>query len=163
LKYVDSEKQTRVNGVSFSVRAGEIVGIAGVEGNGQNELIEMITGLSVPTEGQIEMMGKSIAGRGIGELRNLGMAYIPSDRMALGVASTMSIEENLITTKIKKKLLYNKFKLMDLTKINRLSAKLVEELPDQMQFRPDSCGNAVPAGTFKRLLSPENSLRKIHA
>ncbi len=127
LKYVDSEKQTRANGVSFSVRAGEIVGIAGVEGNGQNELIEMITGLSVPTEGQIEMMGKSIAGRGIGELRNLGMAYIPSDRMALGVASTMSIEENLITTKIKKKLLYNKFKLMDLTKINRLSAKLVEE------------------------------------
>ncbi len=75
LKYIDSEKQTQVNGVSFTVRSGEIVGIAGVEGNGQNELIEMITGLTIPTEGKIEMLGQETTGRSIGILRDLGMAY----------------------------------------------------------------------------------------
>lgn len=127
LKFVDSDKQIRVNGVSFSVRAGEIVGIAGVEGNGQDELIEMIAGLIKPADGKIEMLGQETTGKGIGALRDLGMAYIPSDRMTLGVSKTMSIEENLITTKIKKPILFNRFKLMDRTKINRLSAELVQE------------------------------------
>jgi simple sugar transport system ATP-binding protein len=127
LKFTDTEKQTRVGGVSFDLRSGEITGIAGVEGNGQNELIQMITGLAIPSEGKIEMLGRETTGQGIGFLRDLGMAYIPSDRMSLGVTPTMSIEENLITTKIKKPLLYNKFKLLDKSKIHKLSAGLVEE------------------------------------
>ena len=127
LKFVDSDKQTRVNGVSFSVRSGEIVGIAGVEGNGQDELIEMIIGLAKPADGKIEMLGRETTGKPIGVLRDLGMAYIPSDRMTLGVSKTMSIEENLITTKIKKPFLYNRFKLMEKSKINKLSAELVQE------------------------------------
>ncbi|MDD3169425.1 MAG: ATP-binding cassette domain-containing protein, partial [Eubacteriales bacterium] len=127
LKFIDQEKQTKVNDVSFTVRAGEIVGIAGVEGNGQNELIQMITGLAIPTEGKIEMLGRNTTKLSIGNLRDLGMAYIPSDRMTLGVVPTMSIEDNLITTKIKKPFLYNRFKLMAKPKINKLSAELVKE------------------------------------
>ena len=127
LKFIDSDKQAKVNGVSFSVRAGEIVGIAGVEGNGQDELIGMITGLAKPAAGKIEMLGQETTGKSIGVLRDFGMAYIPSDRMTLGVTETMSIEENLITTKIKKPLLFNRFKLMDKSKINKLSAELVQE------------------------------------
>lgn len=127
LKFIDQEKQLKVNDVSFTVRAGEIVGIAGVEGNGQNELIQMITGLAIPTEGKIEMLGQNTTKLSIGNLRDLGMAYIPSDRMTLGIVSTMSIEENLITTKVKKSFLYNRFKLMSKSKINKLSAELVEE------------------------------------
>lgn len=127
LNFIDGEKQNRVDNVSFSVRAGEIVGIAGVEGNGQDELIRMITGLAVPAGGKIEMLGQDVAGKRIGALRDLGMSYIPSDRMTLGVTSTMSIEENLITTKINKSLLFNKFNLMDKSKINKLSTDLIEE------------------------------------
>ena len=127
LTFIDSEKQKRVDKVSFSVRSGEIIGIAGVEGNGQTELIEMITGLAQPAAGNIEMLGKITAGKGIGYLRDLGMAYIPSDRMTLGVTSTMSIEENLITTKIRKRDLINKLQLLDKKRINKLSKEQVEE------------------------------------
>ena len=127
LTYIDADKQKRVDSVSFSVRSGEIVGIAGVEGNGQTELIEMIAGLAQPAEGKIEMIHQETGGKKIGFLRDIGMAYIPSDRMTLGVTSTMSIEENLITTKVRKRDFINKFRLLDKKGINKLSESLVEE------------------------------------
>lgn len=127
IQYIDGNNQPLVNGISFSVRGGEIVGIAGVEGNGQDELIQMITGLLTPSGGGIRMLGRNTSGKGIKFLRNLGMSYIPSDRMTMGVSSSMSIEENLITTKLQKPILYNRLKLMKKANINKLSAELVKE------------------------------------
>lgn len=127
VKRVDSDKKAVVDGVSFTVRAGEIVGIAGVEGNGQNELIEIITNLIKRDSGNINMFGIDTKGKHIGELRKLGLAYIPSDRMTLGITKQMSIEENLITTKLKSSEIYNKFKLLDSKAIRKLSQKLVKE------------------------------------
>lgn len=127
VRRVDSDKKAVVDGVSFTVRAGEIVGIAGVEGNGQNELIEIITNLIKRDSGDINMFGIDTKGKHIGELRKLGLAYIPSDRMTLGITKQMSIEENLITTKLKSSEIYNKFKLLDSKAIRKLSQKLVKE------------------------------------
>lgn len=127
VKHIDSDKKTVVDGVSFTVRAGEIVGIAGVEGNGQNELIELITNLIKKDSGKITMFGKDTKGKHIGKLRELGLAYIPSDRMTLGITKQMSIEDNLITTKLKSSEIYNKFKLLDSKAIRKLSNKLVKE------------------------------------
>lgn len=127
VRRVDSDKKAVVDGVSFTVRAGEIVGIAGVEGNGQNELIEIITNLIKRDSGNINMFGIDTKGKHIGELRKLGLAYIPSDRMTLGITKQMSIEENLITTKLKSSEIYNKFKLLDSKAIRKLSQKLVKE------------------------------------
>lgn len=126
VKWTDRQNVAVVNDVTFSVRAGEIVGIAGVEGNGQDELIEMITGLKKHEGGDIVMFGRSVKGEEIGSLRGRGMSYIPSDRMTLGAATTMSIENNIISTKIKDRSLHSGM-LLSAKKITALSEKLVAE------------------------------------
>ncbi|MDO4500935.1 MAG: ABC transporter ATP-binding protein [Erysipelotrichaceae bacterium] len=89
-----------VKNVSFSVRAGEIVGIAGVEGNGQREMIDAITGLGKYAEGSIQLRGQEIGEKNNKQLRELGLVHVPEDRMTLGIAGSMTIEDNLIADKI---------------------------------------------------------------
>ncbi|WP_457754546.1 ABC transporter ATP-binding protein [Thermococcus sp.] len=85
-----------VKGLSFEVRAGEIFGIAGVEGNGQTELIEAITGLRKIEKGKIILNGKDITGRPPKELYNLGVAHIPEDRTHMGLILDMTVAENAV-------------------------------------------------------------------
>ncbi len=89
-----------VKKVSFSVREGEIVGIAGVEGNGQRQLIDAITGLWPYASGSITVEGEEIHGKSIKELRKLGLVHVPEDRMTLGIAPQMSIKDNMIADKM---------------------------------------------------------------
>ena len=85
--------------VSFSLRSGEILGIAGVEGSGQEEVVELITGLkSCGNNGNILFSGKDIKSEKIKDIRKKGLAYIPEDRMTRGVAEHVSIRENLISS-----------------------------------------------------------------
>jgi ABC-type uncharacterized transport system ATPase subunit/ABC-type uncharacterized transport system permease subunit len=84
-----------VRNVTLSVRVGEIVGIAGVEGNGQTELVEVVTGLRPPTSGTVSLDGKNVTRASVDSRRDAGIAYIPEDRLQRGVVSTMSIEDNL--------------------------------------------------------------------
>lgn len=93
--YVDDIGKCLVKDVSFGIRAGEIVGIAGVEGNGQNELSEMITGLLPMTEGEIAVNGHSTKGMSIRKIRDLGLAHISEDRMTYGCAPDLSVYDNL--------------------------------------------------------------------
>ena len=88
-----------VNHISFDLRKGEILGIAGVEGNGQGELVEAITGLKKFIYGDIEINGQSIKDLSIKDIRNLKTCHIPEDRMTYGVADILSIEQNLISDK----------------------------------------------------------------
>jgi simple sugar transport system ATP-binding protein len=85
-----------VRGLSFEVRAGEIFGIAGVEGNGQTELIEAITGLRRPEKGHVILNGAEITGRSPKELYEAGMAHIPEDRTHMGLILDMTVTENAI-------------------------------------------------------------------
>ena len=89
-----------VKNISFTVREGEILGLAGVEGNGQRELIDSITGLHVYSEGSITVMGKEVKDMNIKKLRETGLVHVPEDRMTLGIAGNMSIKENMIADKI---------------------------------------------------------------
>ncbi|MEA5070198.1 MAG: ATP-binding cassette domain-containing protein, partial [Christensenellaceae bacterium] len=114
------------DGVSISVRAGEIVGVAGVEGNGQNELVEMIFALKQPFCGSVEIMGRNIHGMSVRALRSLGTAYVPADRMTLGLAKTMSIEENLLTTKLDDPSMY-RAGLIDSRRVRAMAEGLVDE------------------------------------
>jgi len=88
----------RVDGVSFEVRRGEIVGIAGVEGNGQTELIEALAGLSDPTRvsGEIIFLGRDITRRGARLRREIGIAHIPEDRHRRGLLLEFTLAENSI-------------------------------------------------------------------
>ena len=101
LKALDNRGLPAVRGVSLTVRRGEILGIASIEGNGQSELIEAITGMRPLRGGAVTIMGKSIAGKTPGEIRALGLAHVPEDRLATGVCAPADITDNLIVGKEK--------------------------------------------------------------
>lgn len=85
----------KINNLSFELHSGEILGIAGVEGNGQSELVDVITGLSKKYSGEISLKGTEIRKLSIREIRDQKIGHIPEDRMVSGCASHLSIQENL--------------------------------------------------------------------
>ncbi len=87
-----------VMNVSFEVRAGEILGIAGVNGNGQTELVEAITGMRLAELGRVRLLGKDITRRPVGVRRREGLAHIPEDRMGVGLNLQTTLDENLVVT-----------------------------------------------------------------
>ena len=91
----DDRDLEAVNGVSLSVRGGEIVAIAGVDGNGQQELVEAITGLRTPTQGRITVGGEDTTGRGVSAATDAGVAHIPEDRHRRGLVLPFTLAENL--------------------------------------------------------------------
>lgn len=93
---VDDKGVAMLKDVSLKVHGGEIFGIAGVEGNGQRELVEVITGMRKATGGEILYFNENIIGKSIGEIRNLKIGHIPEDRQTTGACLTSTIEENLI-------------------------------------------------------------------
>ncbi|MCL5429811.1 MAG: ABC transporter ATP-binding protein [Chloroflexi bacterium] len=88
--------QPVVNDVSFGVRAGEIYGIAGVQGNGQTELVEAITGLKKSVSGNVKILGKDITNLGPRLLAHAGLAHVPEDRQKHGLVLAFSVEANLV-------------------------------------------------------------------
>jgi len=96
LTYANEAGRALVKHVSFKVHEGEILGIAGVEGNGQTELVEVLTGLRRPTAGEARVDGVVITGHGPRRVREAHVAHIPEDRLSNGVASEACIADNLI-------------------------------------------------------------------
>jgi simple sugar transport system ATP-binding protein len=88
-----------VDNVSLDVRAGEILGVAGVSGNGQRELAELVAGLVAPTGGVITVCGSETNGRGTRLVRRAGLAYVPEDRLGTGLSPSLSIVDNMVLTK----------------------------------------------------------------
>lgn len=88
-----------ISHVSFQVHKGEIVGIAGVSGNGQTELVEAIAGMNSLDGGEILFKGKAINEASVGERRDMGMAHIPEDRMVVGLNLQTTLDENLIVSR----------------------------------------------------------------
>lgn len=98
LLVADSAGLPAVVGVSFDVRAGEILGIAGVSGNGQTELIEAISGMREIDNGSVTLFADEITSMTVHDRRSAGMAHIPEDRMTTGLNLTTNIDENVIVT-----------------------------------------------------------------
>ncbi len=97
LHYVDPTGVERLQQINFTVHAGEILGIAGVEGNGQFELVNAIVGLLMPTTGSIQVQGQELTTLPILARRDL-VSFVPQDRRRLGGAVTASITENMLMT-----------------------------------------------------------------
>ncbi len=89
-----------LRGVSLEVRAGEILGVAGVDGNGQSELEQVIAGLRPVTQGQITISGQETTHRPVQETHRAGLAHIPSDRYRMGLLPDFSVAENLFLQRI---------------------------------------------------------------
>ena len=96
ISVVDEAGVTRLRDVSFSVQCGEIVGVAGVEGNGQGELVEAILGIVPVTDGSIHLHGDDVTGRSVRQRREAGLGYIPEDRHRRGLLLPAPVWENSI-------------------------------------------------------------------
>jgi ABC-type uncharacterized transport system ATPase subunit len=96
LSLVSAKGQHVLSGVSFSVHRGEILGVCGVEGNGQTELFEVLVGLRKPTRGRVRLKGSDITSASTLERMRLGLAHIPPDRSRMGMVGEMSLRENLL-------------------------------------------------------------------
>jgi ABC-type uncharacterized transport system ATPase subunit len=87
-----------VRGVDFEIRAGEILGIAGVAGNGQDELVEALIGLRRPTAGRVTLSGTDVTARSPRALNAAGVAYVPADRHRFGLVLSFPVADNIVLT-----------------------------------------------------------------
>ena len=94
--YIREDGRQILNDVNLDIHGGEILGLAGVEGNGQSELIELIMGLLKPSSGQVEVLGLDATTTLTKDIRNAGVAYIPQDRQRDGLLMTAPLWENRV-------------------------------------------------------------------
>ena len=141
LSVLDDRDQRAVDRVSFEVRAGEILAIAGVQGNGQTELAEAILGLRPihSNEGDISISGSSVRGKTVRSILEKGVGYVPEDRKKNGLISEFSIAENLMLNGSFTKPYANGFGIAFATR-----ARLAEERVKEFDVRTTSA--LTPAG-----------------
>ncbi|HUK06431.1 MAG TPA: ABC transporter ATP-binding protein [Stellaceae bacterium] len=96
LRVRDPEGVTRLDRVSLDLRAGEVLGVAGVAGNGQSELIKALVGLAAPSSGMIRLHGRDITGASVAERRRHGLGCIAEDRLRDGAIAELSAAENVL-------------------------------------------------------------------
>lgn len=124
-KVVNTGKKV-LDDVSLCVRSGEILGVAGVEGNGQREISEIIAGMDHVFEGTVTINGQDTRKLSIRQIREAGVAHISEDRMTYGIVADGSIAENIISDRYYK-LEYQKGLLMNFDKINQIADQLIKD------------------------------------
>ena len=115
-----------VDDVSFSVRKGEILGMAGVEGNGQSQISEAITGLLPYQSGTISINDVDVKGKSIRQIREMGVSHVSEDRMTYGISATSGVKDNVISDRYYKPE-FNKGLFLDFKKIDELSDQLIKD------------------------------------
>jgi ABC-type uncharacterized transport system ATPase subunit len=136
--------------VSFDVREGEILGIAGVNGNGQTELVEAITGMRPVEGGLVRLLGKDVSRLVVGERRRAGMAHIPEDRMHIGLNLETSLDENLIVTRYRLPE-FNNHGFMRRSAIQQLSENTIERF-DIVAARPGGGIATLSGGNLQKVV-----------
>ena len=133
--------QEEVRGVSFNVRAGEILGIAGVAGNGQDELVEAITGLRRSNGGTITLGEENVTNWDVRDRREHGLGYVPGDRQKYGLVLGFPISDNLVLTGY-----YHRPFARGVQREDAAIEKWAQEKIEEFDIRTPSW--AVPAGTL---------------
>jgi len=123
LNYQDSNQLNLLESINLEIRSGEILGISGVDGNGQSELIQCITGLKKSSSGRVMINDHDCTGYTVKQVLNEGIAHIPEDRHKMGMIKEMTIKENLILMSYDKSP-YSKKSILDWKWINKHSEKL---------------------------------------
>jgi len=122
----DEQKNMTVNGVSFSVKEGEILGVAGVQGNGQTELVYALTGLSPMVSGEIRLLGNTVEHASPRNILERGVAHIPEDRQRHGLVLSFPIHDNMVLCTYYLDP-FAKGMALQQEKINEAAAELVEQ------------------------------------
>lgn len=150
LKVLDHRKLPAVKDVSFEVKRGEILAIAGVDGNGQTELIEAIAGLRKPTSGKVMLNGKDITGKSPKEAFEAGLGHIPEDRHKRGLVLKYSLAENAILG-IHYKAPFAKGILLNYNKVKEHARKLIKNY-DVRTPNEDVLASALSGGNQQKMI-----------
>ncbi|MDU4890190.1 MAG: ABC transporter ATP-binding protein [Clostridium sp.] len=124
--WTSGEKEiSKIRGISLEVKRGEIVGVAGIDGNGQSEFIESLVGLRKVERGQVLLENKDITNLNPKKVRQAGVTYIPEDRNTRGLNRELSIAENLIATNVDSK--FSKGVILNTNKMKEYADRLAEK------------------------------------
>ena len=127
----------KLHDIDLRVGAGEILGVAGVEGNGQGELAEVLIGLRPPDSGRITLDGKDITGRSVRQNRRLGCAFVPEDRHERGLVLSMTLWENSVLGQQSRPQYLGGWGVLAIKRIKELATRLIKEF----DVRARSIGN----------------------
>ena len=141
VRIADDRGNITVDGIDLQVRSGEIVALAGVQGNGQEELAEALVGLRVPESGLIEVLGENVVGRSVAEILESGVGYVPEDRQHDGIVGPFTVAENLVVD-MHDKPPFARGLSLDLRRIADNATQRVEEFDIRTQ------GIDIPAGSL---------------
>jgi len=150
--------QPALKEVSFYIDGGEILGIAGVAGNGQRELAEVLTGMRKATEGKVRVFGRDMTNSPPEEIIEQGVGHIPEDRAGMGLIMDFSVAENLIL-EIRSKppfsrrwfLPFDKRYFLDMDEVRKHAEKLIQEY-DIVTPSPDVPARNLSGGNLQRLI-----------
>lgn len=156
LVVADQFKQVMVDHVTIDVHAGQILGIAGVQGNGQTELVEAVTGLRKSVSGVIEFDGQQIINKSPRTITELGSAHVPEDRQADGLVLPFPVAENLVLCTYYKEP-YAKGVVLQYDKILENSEKLVEDFDIRTPSSLTAVGNLSGGNQQKVIIARELS------
>jgi len=146
----DDRGQRVVDGVSLDVREGEILAVAGVQGNGQTELVEAICGLRPPAAGTITLDGADVTGQGADHRFAAGVAHVPEDRQRDGLVGSFPVASNLVLNQIRSKP-FSRGGRLDQKAIRRHAAKLVEEF-DVRTPSVDAAASTLSGGNQQKVI-----------
>ncbi|HLO02869.1 MAG TPA: ABC transporter ATP-binding protein [Symbiobacteriaceae bacterium] len=141
--------------VSLSVRKGEIVGIAGVDGNGQTELIECMTGLRRVAGGKVRLHGKELTGLTPGAIRDSGLGHIPEDRHARGMVLDFTVAENSILGEQRQ---FSRFGFLDFGRMKQRAADAIKHF-DVRPPEPEYLGRKLSGGNQQKVIIGREVLR----
>lgn len=143
-----------VKGISFEVKAGEILGIAGVDGNGQSELIQAITGLTKASKGTISLAGEDITNKKPRKITEVGLGHIPEDRQKYGLILPMSLQENIaLQTYYQKPFSKNGF--LNYKEIKAHAKRLIEEFDVRTQSEEHTAASLSGGNQQKAIIARE--------
>jgi simple sugar transport system ATP-binding protein len=140
----------RLDRLSLSIRRGEIVGICGVEGNGQTELVEVLAGLRRPAEGRVLLKGRDMTGANPRALRRAGLSYIPEDRHGRGLVLPFSLTENVLLGNVEDPP-YSRGGRIDYGYTEKLTETLMREF-DVRAPSPVTTAGALSGGNQQKLI-----------
>jgi simple sugar transport system ATP-binding protein len=136
--------------VSFAVRAGEILGVAGVEGSGQVELTECLAGLRKPTAGDVVVDGAAVTGGSVRRIRQAGVAHVPADRAVRGIVRNLSVAEGLLLPGIHERP-WSRFGLVNRAAMEAEALRLIEAF-DIRPRSPDALAGSLSGGNQQKVV-----------
>lgn len=144
------ENKKVLNNINFSVNAGQILGVIGVEGNGQAELVNLLTRKDRSYSGDIKVLDKDLKTYDYDNYRKEALAYIPEDRMNVGISESLSVADNLLSTRYRDKTYSNKFFLKK-DAINSYSKEIIDDY-EIIVNGPDQVVGYISGGNIQKVV-----------